>query len=78
MPALLVRELSEESKRQLAIQAAQHGRSQQAEAKAILEAALCDDKPSWVQMVQQKAHEVGGFDIPLPQRHAPRITGVAL
>ena len=40
MPALLVRDLSEEGKRALAIRAAEHGRSQQAEAKAILEETL--------------------------------------
>ena len=40
MPDLLIRGLSEETKRRLAVQAAHNGRSQSAEACAILEEAL--------------------------------------
>ncbi len=78
MPTLLVRELSEETKRALAINAAKHGRSQQAEARAILEEALASESESWVDMLRREAQEVGGMDIPLPQRHVPRVTGVLI
>lgn len=40
MPDLLIRGLSDETKRRLAVQAAQNGRSQSAEARVILEDAL--------------------------------------
>ena len=78
MPALLVRDLDESTKRALAISAAKHGRSQQAEAKAILEEALAPKEKSWVEMLRTGAEEVGGIDIPLSPRHAPRVTGVLL
>ena len=76
MPALLVRDLSEEGKRALAIRAAEHGRSQQAEAKAILEAALFPASDNFVDMIRKNAQDVGGMEFGLPKRHTPRVTGV--
>ena len=78
MPALLVRDMSEEAKRALAIRAAQHGRSQVAEARAILEEALLPSKHNWLSDVYEEAQSVGGMEIPLSERHAPRITGIEL
>lgn len=78
MPALLVRDLDESTKRALAISAAKHGRSQQAEAKAILEDALAPRDESWVQMLRAGAEEVGGIDVPLEHRHIPRVTGALI
>ena len=54
MPALLVRDLSEEGKRALAIRAAEHGRSQQAEAKAILEETLLPASDNFITMMRKK------------------------
>lgn len=78
MASLLIRDMQEETKRALAVQAARHGRSQQAEALAILESALAPQRPSLVDFLRQGAREVGGIEAPVAERHAPRITGVAL
>ena len=78
MPALLVRDLDEGTKRALAVSAAKNGRSQQAEAKAILEEALMPKEESWIEMLRAGAEEVGGIEVPLHPRHAPRVTGVLL
>ena len=76
MSSLLVRDLDEETKKALAVRAAQNGRSQQAEVRAILASELTGSSKSWVDMMREQAHEVGGIDIPLPKRHTPRLTGV--
>lgn len=78
MPALLVRDLSEEGKRALAIRAAENGRSQQAEAKAILEETLLPASDNFITMIRKNAQEVGGINLELPTRHAPRTTGTLL
>lgn len=76
MPSLLVRDINEETKRQLAIRAAQDGISQQAEVRKILEQAL-EPSESWLTSVMDQAQAVGGIDIPLQTRHAPRVTGIS-
>lgn len=78
MPALLIRDVSEETKRELAIRAAKHGCSQQTEAKRILEEALAPKPQSWIALLREGAQSVGGIDIPMPQRHIPRIAGIEL
>lgn len=78
MASLLIRDISEATKKALAISAAENGRSQQAEARAILESALDINPTSWIDMLREGSHDVGGIDIPLPERHTPRITGVLL
>ena len=78
MPALLVRDMSDAAKRALAIRAAEHGRSQVAEARAILEEALLPAQRNWLADVYKEAQSVGGMDIPVSERHVPRITGIAL
>ena len=78
MPALLVRDLSEAAKRALAIRAAEHGRSQVAEARTILEEALLPSRQNWLLEIYEGAQSVGGMNIPLSERHVPRITGIEL
>ena len=78
MPALLVRDISEEMKRALAIRAAQNGRSQVAEARAILEEVLFPSRQDWLQGIYEDAQSVGGMNIPFSERHEPRITGIEL
>lgn len=78
MAELLVRNMSKETKRALAIRAAEHGRSQVAEARAILEEALLPSRQNWLSDIYEAAQSVGGMDIPLSKRHAPRITGIEL
>jgi plasmid stability protein len=72
MPDLLVRNVDEQTKRCLAIRAAQNGRSLQAEAKAILETALISSSNSWVSMFLDHSSSVGGFSFDEPKRSKPR------
>jgi plasmid stability protein len=72
MPDLLVRDVDEQTKRCLAIRAAQNGRSVQAEAKAILETALAPASGSWVSMFLDRSSSVGGFALDAPRRSKPR------
>lgn len=76
MPSLLIRDVSEQTKRALAIWAAKHGRSQQAEARYIIEDTLAPKPQSWVSLFREGAQSVGGMEIPEPQRHIPRLTGI--
>lgn len=78
MSSLLIRDIDDTIKRQLAVQAAQNGRSQQAEALAILESALAPKRESWFDSLRKAAEEVGGIDLPVVERHTPRITGIML
>lgn len=78
MPSLLIRDMKEDTKRELAVRAAQHGRSQQAEVLAILESALHPNESTWFEALHQSAQAVGGIDLPTTKRHAPRITGALL
>lgn len=78
MPSLLIRDMKDTTKRELAVRAAKHGRSQQAEVLAILESVLHPNETTWFEALHQSAKEVGGIDLPTIQRHAPRITGTLL
>lgn len=78
MPSLLVRDLDTETKHALAVRAAQNGRSQQAEVCAILKSELTEHPVNWADMIRAMASEVGGIDLPQPQRHAPRLTGIGM
>ena len=78
MPSLLVRDMNEELKRALAIRAAEHGRSQVAEARAILEKELLPSKQNWLSDIYKYAQGVGGMNIPLSERHTPRMTGIRM
>lgn len=76
MTSLLVRDLDAETKHALAVRAAQNGHSQQAEVKAILKEALGGNTRGWADMIREQAKDVGGIEIPLHERHAPRLTGI--
>lgn len=78
MPSLLIRDLSESTKRKLAVQAAKNGRSQQAEALAILEDSLEPKTDSWFDSLREMSGNVGGIDLPTMNRHSPRLTGTLL
>lgn len=69
MSAITVRKLPEEAKQRLRMRAASHGRSMEAEARAILLAAL--ESParvdlSWVEQLITVGDEVGGVEIEVP------------
>lgn len=67
MASLVVRGLDDAVKRQLATQAKQHGRSMEAEVRAILTQAA--DRPHIGVALMRAAREVGGIDdLDIPQR----------
>lgn len=78
MSSLLIRNLNESTKRQLAIRAAENGRSQQAEALSILEESLEPKTSSWFDTLHEMSSKVGGIELPTTGRHSPRLTGVLL
>lgn len=69
---LLIRDLDASTKELLKERAARHGRSQQGEAKAILEASLRSEETSWVSRLRRAAAAVGGIELEEPVRHIPR------
>lgn len=67
MTSIVVRGLDESVKKQLAAQAKEHGRSMEAEVRAILTNAA--RRPHIGLALMQAAQEVGGVDdLPVPQR----------
>lgn len=71
MPDLLIRNLSEETKRSLSVRAAEHGNSVQAEASKIINDAV---RPSsgWVGMLMSAGQGAESEGFAFPERHAPR------
>ena len=67
---ITVRNLDDEVQRRLKQQAAEHGRSMEAEARSILTAALTRGglAKSWVEATA----DLRGDELPLPDRSAPR------
>lgn len=71
MAAISVRDLDDEVAARLKVLAAQHGRSIEAEARAILTAAVAaaeDERPNLAQAVQERFVTVGGVDLDIPLR----------
>ena len=67
MSSIIVRGLEESVKRQLAAQAKAHGRSMEAEVRAIL--TMAARRPHIGIALLSVAHEVGGIeDLPIPAR----------
>jgi plasmid stability protein len=75
MATLTIRDLDDELRARLRVRAAEHGRSMEAEVRAILAEALA--KPVLVGLgsrVHQRFADVGGADLDLPPRSdGPRI-----
>jgi plasmid stability protein len=73
MAALTVRGLDDETKARLRVQAARHGRSMEAEVRAILEAALPATPPAkgLGSRVHARLAAVGGVELELPARGEP-------
>lgn len=76
MAELLIRNIDEHTKKALAVQAARHGVSQQAEALRIIREALEPESKTWVDLVRENAESVGGMEFEAPERHVPRLTGI--
>ena len=69
MANIFIRDLSDETKQRLVERAAQNGRSQNAEAVAILEEALKPQEKTWFDMLRECVDDVGGVELELPERH---------
>lgn len=68
MTAITIRKLPEDAKRRLRLRAAARGTSMEAEARAILLAALAEpvrDDLSWIEQLIAVGDEVGGVDLPV-------------
>ena len=68
----LIRNLEPDVKRALKARAASNGRSQQAEARAILEKELRSESRSWVTLLRSASQSVGGIELEQPERHPAR------
>jgi plasmid stability protein len=69
--ALSIRNLDDEVKHRLHVRAARHGRSMEAEARAILEdavAAGADERLNLAQAIRKHFAAVGGVELDIPPR----------
>ena len=76
MAAISVRDLNEDLAARLRVQAARHGRSMEAEVRAILAESLAggeDDRPNLGQAIRERFAELGGVQLDIPaRRNMPR------
>ncbi len=73
--AITIRKLEETVKSQLRVQAAEHGRSMEEEAREILKNALSKSAAEPVDLaasVRRRFAAVGGVDLPIAEREAVR------
>ena len=70
MAAITIRRLDDSLKERLRVQAAQHGRSMEEEAREILRENLVDRNPApnWVEEVRARFAVLGGVELPIPPR----------
>lgn len=70
MASLLIRDLDDEIKARLRLRAAEHGRSMEAEARALLAAALNSRRPTrgLGSYIRDQFAELGGVELDLPPR----------
>ena len=73
MAALSIRDLDETVKRRLQLRAARHGRSMEAEARAILTEAVTEpaDSAGLFTALLDRFATLGGVDLELPERAEP-------
>lgn len=70
---LTIRDLDDDIKARLRVQAAEHGRSMEAEARMLLAAALSGRRPpkGLGSYIRDQFAEIGGIDLETPQRDEP-------
>jgi plasmid stability protein len=70
MSSLLIRDLDDEVKARLRMRAAEHGRSMEAEARAILAVAVSGRRPTrgLGSHIHDRFAEIGGVDLEVPER----------
>jgi plasmid stability protein len=73
MATLMIRGLDEDVKARLRVQAAEHGRSMEAEARVLLTTALAGRRPSrrLGSYLRDQFAELGGAELPVPGRDEP-------
>ena len=77
MATLVIRDLDDEVKARLRVRAAEHGRSMEAEARAILATELNSRRPArgLGSYISTRFGEAGGVDLDIPPRSEPaRVT----
>lgn len=76
MAALSIRDLDDSVKEKLRIRAARHGRSMEAEIRAILTSAVSDEAPrtDLFSALTERFTRLGGADLDLPARATPPRT----
>ena len=74
MASITIRNLSDDLKQLLRIQAAEHGHSMEEEAREILRAALTEDTPSvnLAQAIRARFAPLGGVELEIPPREPMR------
>ncbi len=73
MATLTIRQLDERTHARLRMRAARHGRSVEAEVRAILDAAVYVPEENFLLVLHAAMSEVGGVDLPLePRADLPR------
>ena len=70
LSALSIRNLDDEVKERLRVRAARHGRSMEAEVRAILTNAVTEPReaPSMFQVLMDRFGKLGGVELELPPR----------
>lgn len=73
MAALSIRDLDDDVRERLRIRAARHGRSMEAEVRAILTSAVAEPQPGQTLFTTllDRFAQLGGVDLPIPARDAP-------
>jgi antitoxin FitA len=73
MATLMIRDLDEDVKARLRVQAAEHGRSMEAEARALLAAALTGRRPprGLGSYIRDQFADMGGVELDIPSRTEP-------
>jgi plasmid stability protein len=73
LSALSIRNLDDRVKERLRIRAARHGRSMEAEVRAILTEAVSGpgEAPGLLDAIYERFTELGGIELDLPPRSAP-------
>ena len=74
MASMTIRNLSEEIKQRLRIQAAVHGHSMEEEVREILRVALNENKPpiNLAQSIRARFEPLGGVELDIPPREPMR------
>lgn len=75
MASMTIRNLDEQLKRRLRVQAAQHGKSMEDEARDILRAALSREPAASANLadaIHSRFKALGGVDLPMAPREAAR------